>query len=104
MNLQPKHRRIIAIALAIIIISMGLLGYLNILKIDENILNKVTSVMLIVAVLIVFTGRKKSSGEITSKDAANEDVASKDTLSEVTRDAKKPDKNVHDGEGGNQDM
>lgn len=88
MQLNRKTRNIIAISIAGLLILYGILGQALHINIDTKTVNNVSMVLMVVAFILLFGGRKPN------KDKPE------DTNNEITRDADPEDKNTNTLESG----
>ena len=73
--MNEKTRRLIVIGIAGILILLGLLGAVFKIKIKMNILNQISTILMLIAALVLFSGRRPGRG-------TNQDPSGKSTTTE----------------------
>lgn len=66
MKISRKHRNLIVLGIAFILILMGLIPMIFQVELNQNIMNRVSLVLMIVAAAVLIGGRRAEA------DAANE--------------------------------
>ena len=67
MKLQRKHKRLIALAIGIVIIIFGVLQALLKFDIDRTYIDQATFVLFVVAIALLYNGRSKKDDQKNSK-------------------------------------
>lgn len=74
MKIQRKHRQLIVLGIAVVIIALGLVQALFKIELDRKTTEQVTFVLMIIAAALIFTKDKKKSPEenISEEEKGND--------------------------------
>ena len=67
MKLKRKHRQMIALAIALVIIAFGILQAVFKFDVDRKYVDQATFVLFVVAIALLFSGRSKKDEQDNTK-------------------------------------